>query len=65
MEIFVGFFKLIFGLIGGAIGLVVGLIGGFFGLVVGLLGAVFGLVVAGVALLAVAAPILLLLAIIF
>jgi hypothetical protein len=60
-----GLLRLIFGLIGGLIGLVVGILGGIFGLVVGLFGTVFGLLVAGLVLLFLAAPLVLLLAIIF
>jgi len=57
--------KFIIGIIGGIFGLVVGLLGGLFGLVVGLFGAVFGLAVTGIVLLALVAPLVLLLALIF
>jgi hypothetical protein len=45
--------------------LVVGILGGIFGLVVGLVGTVFGLLVAGIVLALLAAPVLLLLVLIF
>ena len=65
LEVEMGLFKLIFGIIGGVIGLVVGIIGGLFGLVVGLLGTFLGLAITAGVLLLLAAPIILLLIIIF
>lgn len=60
-----GLIEAILGIIGGIFGLVVGILGGIFGLVVGLFGTVFGLLVAGLVLALLAAPVVLLLAIIF
>jgi hypothetical protein len=60
-----GLIEAIVGMIGGIFGLVVGIIGGVFGLVVGLFGTIFGLFVGGIVLALLAAPVLLLLGIIF
>lgn len=57
--------EFILGLLGGIAGLVVGILAGVFGLVVGLLGAVLGLAVAGIVLLVLAVPLVILFLLIF
>jgi hypothetical protein len=60
-----GLIEFIIEAIAGIFGLVIGILGGIFGLVVGLFGAVFGLLVAAIVLALVAAPVLLLMVLIF
>jgi len=57
-----GLFGLVFGLVGGLFGLAVGLVAGLFGVVVGVLGALFGI---GVALVTLAVPLLIVVALVF